>query len=166
MASSTFGIFSSNPWNSLTKILSVKVLLVRTRHRRLRFVVRLMVKFLEEACTIPNSWGFSQTGFRRNMVGRSQPQRLTGQWHLRDHLKKHKYSNNVINKKKKNPTIVFELLATGEPKENQPLSSHTFRRPPIQGAFKNFQMKCGLFILPVNRTTVLFGSLTSTCWMM
>jgi hypothetical protein len=39
---------------------------------------------------------------------------VTGQWHLQTHMKKHRYSDIVI-KRKGNPTIVLELLATGDP---------------------------------------------------
>ena len=38
---------------------------------------------------------------------------VTGQWHMEDNLKRHKYSDIVL--KKNNWTIVLELLATGEP---------------------------------------------------
>lgn len=37
---------------------------------------------------------------------------VTSQWHLRDH---HLTYSNIVIKKEDNPTIVFELLATGEP---------------------------------------------------
>jgi len=39
---------------------------------------------------------------------------VTGQWHLRNALDKHKYTNVVL-QKDKNPMILFELLATGTP---------------------------------------------------
>jgi hypothetical protein len=38
---------------------------------------------------------------------------VTGQWHLQTHMKNHKYSDIVI-KRKDDPTIVLELLATGD----------------------------------------------------
>ena len=40
---------------------------------------------------------------------------VTGQWHLKDEAKKHKYSDSDIVLKKNDLTIVLELLATGEP---------------------------------------------------
>ena len=49
-----------------------------------------------------------------NWLGNRYSWRVTGQWHLRTDTKKHKYSDIVI-KKKDNPTIVLELLATGDP---------------------------------------------------
>jgi hypothetical protein len=39
--------------------------------------------------------------------------RVTSQWHLQIHMKKHKYSDIVI-QRQDNPTIVLELLATGD----------------------------------------------------
>ena len=38
---------------------------------------------------------------------------VTGQWHLQTHMKKHKYSDIVI-EREDDPTIVLELLATGD----------------------------------------------------
>ena len=48
-----------------------------------------------------------------NWLGNRYSWTVTGQWHLQTDMKKHKYSDIVI-KKKDNPTIVLELLATGD----------------------------------------------------
>ena len=50
---------------------------------------------------------------------------VIGQWHLQNDMKKHKYSDIVI-KKEENPSIVLELLATGD---TGSVKSHIQRTP-------------------------------------